>query len=399
MEAKKEICAANAAVIRYNDDYVKRPIIDETFRVLNVIEFGLDNLFPQSLALISRMAPNHRGVINSKVRYCKGAGIASDDTVFEKWAGRVNNTGETLDGVIEKLLRDEFVFGNKYIEIIIDRGRTGFAISHVDATTVRLHKDLQSVIINPDWRDSLRKNDRVYPLYPVFEKIDGAMRSIMHVKEYEPEYYNYGLPAYIAGKTAAMIDWKSSQWNLTKIEKAFNISGIIFIPVKDSEESAKVMNYIKNNYTGAEARDTTLVITKSRATEGQKAEEVQVIEAGKQMTGDWESLRSANLNDLIVAHSWYRSLSGIADNTGFDTKRILNEYAIALATVIQPVQERYKSMITKLYSDILRKDIDFDFINRPPVDDGKGYYIWEIRKMKGLDYDENDPEQNKIVMS
>jgi hypothetical protein len=387
----------NSATIRYNDDYVKRPIDTETYRVLNVIEFGYDNLFPQALALLSRMSPNHRGVINSKIRYCAGSGVVTEDKLTENWLARVNNNGESFSTVYKKILRDDITFGNIYIEIIIDRTRKNVQIAHIDSTTCRISKDKKRVIINPTWRTAEPRFNKELPLYPNFEMIDGAFRSVVHVKDYEPEYYNYGLPEYIGGKNAAQIDWKAGRWNLTKLEKAFNISGMMFVPVKDEEESKAVLNYIKKNYQGAEASETMLVIAKSRAPEGQKAEDVQVVEAGKSMSGDWKELHSMNIDDLLVAHSWFRSLSGIADNTGFDTNRVLNEYSIAKATVIQPTQQKYKELFQRIYYDITRKELVFDFLNYPPVDDGKGYFLWEIRKAKGLPYDENSPAQQIIV--
>ncbi|MFQ8806231.1 MAG: hypothetical protein ACLR8Y_15555 [Alistipes indistinctus] len=44
------------------------------------------------------------------------------------------------------------------------------------------------------------------PLYPQFDEApDGTLRSIIHYKDYEPMFENYGVPPYIAGLNVSAI--------------------------------------------------------------------------------------------------------------------------------------------------------------------------------------------------
>ncbi len=62
----------------FNPNYTKKeivPYVKRDYDFLDYIPFGSDNLFPQALALFSRLSPNHRGVLTSKERYFQGDGI------------------------------------------------------------------------------------------------------------------------------------------------------------------------------------------------------------------------------------------------------------------------------------------------------------------------------------
>ena len=115
--------------------------------------------------------------------------------------------------------------------------------------------------------------------------------------------------------------------------------------------------------------------------------------------GDWQRLHTQAESDLIVAHSWFRSLSGLDYTTGFSADRILHEYEVALNTVIIPEQVRILEPIRAAVEMILGVDASsLDIINQPPTRSKPIYMrVWEARKADGLEYDENDPEQQLFL--
>ncbi len=141
-----------------------------------------------------------------------------------------------------------------------------------------------------------------------------------------------------------------------------------------------------------------MVLTKSRATEGEKADAAQFLEQKQDDEGSWINLHNMSVTDIVVAHSWFRALTSLPDNTGFDTRRILNEYEVARRTVIHEKQELYLSIIKKIFMEQLNYEVELQFINNPPVEDHAWKRIWEVRRDKGLDFNENDPEQQKIII-
>lgn len=370
------------------------------------ISFGTDNLFPQAVALMARNSPNHRGVINSMVTYFMGHGFTTDDPETEQLIKSANFEGMTLNAVQKRLFLDDRISGNAWIEIITDKNRSFLWFNHLDVTKCRLARNKETVLLYPDWANFQGKSDKNVqdiPLYPNFkyERNEYGIyvgRSVYHLKDYEPEFTNYGIPQWIGGKDSVEIDLKTNKWNLARLKNSFQTSGMIFVPVKDAEESKKVIEQLTKRHIGEGKQGKMMVITKSRAQEGQKADTTEFVQTQDNNDGSWTDLHKQSLSDVIVSHGWYRALTGIADNTGFDTERILNEYYIALNTAIKPAQEKWIEFYEQIFKEQQNKEIDLRFINRPPIDDDQYKRIWEIRAERGLEYDENDPEQKYIVL-
>jgi hypothetical protein len=366
------------------------------------IPFGSDNLFPNALARMARMSPNHRGVLNSKTTYMVGGGLTSenDGDVLEPNADRISLTKTTKNAIFDWNLA-----GNSWIEIITDAKFSFIYFNHIDVTKVRKSKDEQRAIIHPNWRNESSTKDlrKELPIYPKFEYVKGdngstLLRSVYHFKDYEPEFTFYGVPLWIAGKDSAEIDLKTNRWNLSRLENSFRTSGILVVPVADATEASAVIDSVESNFTGEGNNSKVLVIAKTRAKENEKADTTQLIETKQDDDGNWINLHTQSLSDIMISHGWFRSLTSLPDNTGFDTNRILNEYKIALSTSIIDVQNMFVNFYKQVYLDLQNREIEIGFINKPPLDDFKYYKLWEARKQKGLDYDENDEAQQIYIM-
>ena len=100
-----------------------------------------------------------------------------------------------------------------------------------------------------------------------------------------------------------------------------------------------------------------------------------------------------------MAHSWFRSLSGLDYLSGFDSERILHEYEIALNTLILGEQQELLEPIRIVIGQVLGCDTSsMQIVNRPPARSKPLYMkVWEARKADGLDYDPDDPTQNLYV--
>ena len=71
---------------------------------------------------------------------------------------------------------------------------------------------------------------------------------------------------------------------------------------------------------------------------------------GSANDGDWTDLHTQATSDIVVAHSWFRALSGLDYSSGFNADRILHEYEIALNTVILAEQAELMGMKRELSS-------------------------------------------------
>ncbi|MEE0864620.1 MAG: phage portal protein [Alistipes sp.] len=360
--------------------------------------WGDDNMLPYALSLMARRCVTHRRIINDKADYIAGKGVTYDESIpiLGDIIRHANGSGETLRSVIARLSLDEAMFGNAFMEVVTDPSHTFLSLYHVDASSCRLARDSEHVILHHDWRLYRPSEARSLPLYPNFElQDDGTLRSMVHYKDYEPMFSHYGVAPYIAGMGAAAILYKTDKWNIARLDNSFQLSGVMMLDgaVDNEEEADRLVRMAEERFSGNPGQ--VLFVLRNN-TEGDSS---RFIPIDTSSDGDWSKLHEQSESDLVVAHSWFRSLSGLDYSSGFSTDRILHEYEVALNTLILSEQEQLLEPIRDIISRTLKVDASsLEIVNRPPTRSKPLYMrIWEARKADGLDYNENDPEQQPFL--
>ncbi len=360
--------------------------------------WGDDNMLPYALSLMARRSVIHRRIINDKADYIAGKGIAYDESV--QLLGDIvkcaNGSGESLRSIIARLALDEAMFGNSFLEVVTDAAHSFLAFYHIDASTCRLARDTQHVVMHHDWRNYRQTEACTLPLYPNFEEQDdGTLRSVVHYKDYEPMFSHYGVAPYIAGLGAAAILYKTDKWNIARLDNSFQLSGVMMLDgtVGSEEEADRLVRMAEERFSGNPGQ--VLFVLRDRG----DGDSSRFIPIDTSSDGDWQSLHEQSESDIVIAHSWFRSLSGLDYASGFSTERILHEYEVALNTVILSEQEQLLEPIRKIINAILGIDSSsLDIINRPPTRSKPLYMrVWEARKADGLEYDESDPDQQLFL--
>ena len=309
---------------------------------------------------------------------------------------RVNGDGESLRQVLNKLAFDKSLFGNAFLEIVTDETHSFLSLYHQDATHCRVAKDSQHIILHHDWSRFRANEAKTLPLYPLFEKqSDGTMRSMIHYKDYEPMFEHYGVPQYIAGMNVSAIAYKTDRWNIARLDNSFQLSGIMMIDnaVESTEEAAEMARMAEQRFGGKPGQVMFIIRDES------SDDNSRFIPIESQNDGDWKALHDQATSDIVVAHSWFRSLSGLDYSTGFSAERILHEYEVALNTVILGEQSELLEPIINVIAEVLGVDSSsLEIINRPPTRSKPIYMkVWEARKADGLEYDENDERQQLFL--
>lgn len=360
--------------------------------------WGDDNMLPYALSLMARRSVIHRRIINDKADYIAGKGIAYDESV--QLLGDIvkcaNGSGESLRSIIARLALDEAMFGNSFLEVVTDAAHSFLTFYHIDASTCRLSRDTQHVVMHHDWRNYRQTEACTLPLYPNFEEQDdGTLRSVVHYKDYEPMFSHYGVAPYIAGLGAAAILYKTDKWNIARLDNSFQLSGVMMLDgtVGSEEEADRLVRMAEERFSGNPGQ--VLFVLRDRG----DGDSSRFIPIDTSSDGDWQSLHEQSESDIVIAHSWFRSLSGLDYASGFSTERILHEYEVALNTVILSEQEQLLEPIRKIINAILGIDSSsLDIINRPPTRSKPLYMrVWEARKADGLEYDESDPNQQLFL--
>ncbi len=360
--------------------------------------WGDDNLFPEALALMSRRSTTHRRIINDKADYISGKGVTFDpeSTTLARITERANGLGESLRQVLNKLAFDKALFGNAFLEIVTDPGHTFLSFFHQDASKCRVARDDRHVLLHHNWSAFTATDMKSLPLWPLFEKApDGTLRSMIHYKDYEPMYEHYGVPPYIAGMNVSAIAYKTDQGDISRLDNSFQLSGVMILDgtVDSEQEAAEIVRKAEKKFAGKPGQVMFMI------REGDGNEKSRFVPIDSSNEGDWKELHDQATSDIVVAHSWFRALSGLDYSAGFNSERILHEYEVALNTVILGEQAELLEPIRRIIRQITGCDASsLQIVNHPPTKAKPLYMkVWEARKADGLDYDPADENQQLFL--
>ena len=356
--------------------------------------WGSDNRLPTLLSEISRCSTTHRRIINDKADYISGKGFIfdSEQSLLSDFVEQVNSSGETLRQLLNKVAFDKSLFGNAFVEVVTNSEHTFLSLYHQDATKCRVAKDSEHILLHHNWDNFSSKDVVSLPLYPAFEsQSDGTLRSIIHYKDYEPGFEHYGVPPYIAGLGVSAIAYKTDRWNISRLDNSFQPSGVMILDeaVDNEADAERMVRNAEERFSGKPGQ--VMFIVK----DGSDKDNSRFLPITASSDGDWEALHTQATNDIVVAHSWFRSLSGLDYSTGFNSERILHEYEVALNTVILGEQSELLEPLRELIDRVLGVDASsLEFVNRTPTRSKPIYMkVGEARKADGLDYDPEDERQ------
>jgi len=313
------------------------------------IPFGTDNLFPQYLAELKRQSSTHRSVLAQKTIFTSGAKFVTNNEDLKEFIRDVNADGESLRDVYKKLSDDYYSFGNAYLEGVIYDG--GVNLYHLDSTTVRIAKDKKGVLVHPDWKNYRTQRDKMshIPLYP---EVKGN-RFVVQFKDYEPTFTFYGLPDYIAALEHIAVDYEIGKWNHTKFKNGFQPSAIVEISGDMGEDEAKeLVQEAQRKFVGDGNNGKIMFIVKNGDT---APASVQIIKDDQE--GSWLDLQKVTDQNIVTAHRWQPSLSGLVssgkmNNTGSE---IRIAYDLAMTTVIKDTSD----LLLNGIRNILHKEMGF----------------------------------------
>jgi len=297
------------------------------------IPFGTNNLFPQYLAELGRKSSTHRSVLAQKTIFTSGAKFVSNNEDISDYIKDVNADGESLRMIFKKLASDYYTFGNAYLEGVLYDG--GMNLYHIDATTVRMSKNKKEAYVHPDWAkyNTMKDDLNIIPIYP---EVRGN-RFILQFKDYEPTFSFYGLPDYVAALEHIAVDYEIGKWNHTKFKNGFQPSAIVEISGDMGEEEAKkLVTEAQKKFVGEGNNGKIMFIVKNGDT---SPANVSIIKDDQE--GSWIDLQRITDQNIVTAHRWQPSLSGLVssgkmNNTGSE---IRIAYDLAMTTVIKDTSD------------------------------------------------------------
>ena len=329
--------------------------------------FGQDGSFLKGLIAGISNSPTKRNIINQKTTLSLGDGfmaVKSDKVPFlyslrkmlrllkadetsinelNELISNVNLHNESLEEVMEKLFFDYYSFGNAIAEFkrTTRGGKPIVFLYHVPIENAAIEKANENGIVKNvgicnSWdNDGLSDKDiRVVPIYPEFE--DDS--SIVHIKDYAPNFSYWGIPSNIAGRFWAEIEYRIPKYNITKFKNGFLPSAIIQAYGSFTQDEAEELaNSFKETFSDTENGSRLLLQILRNKTD---AADIQTLDDKSE--GNWLELQTTATQQIITSEGWLPSISGVAQPGKLgNTQELKDSIELVSNIKIKPVRRKF----------------------------------------------------------
>ena len=199
-----------------------------------------------------------------------------------------------------------------------------------------------------------------------------------------------------------IISGLTNLWNQNRLENGFTSPGLLIVPGINDPSDAESLDSEFNKFRGVDGEKSGDFIIQYLAdlSPGQTSQQAKFIEFKKNEEGNWMNLHQQAELSIITVHNWFRSLTPYSgESTGYDSNRIVNEYEIALNSIINPMQTFFLRHFDQILKYFSLPTGQLTFINEPPIQRIHPLkFVWEARRDAGLPFDKNDPIQNQLVI-
>lgn len=340
-----------------------------------------DNTFINDLAKRANQSSTHRAILNSKITYIIGDGIMFSNKDGSDYNGKyddkireVNGRGESLLSVIKKIAYDYVTFGNAYYNLV--KTADTYTLFHTDATTVRLKVADEKGFINGAyisryWNEIKLNNqsgDRPVTGVDVYSSTNkSAKESLIHIKQYSPENYYYGLPDYIGCLEWIDIEYQIPKFNLDLFKNGFFPSALIQLYGDTPEGFNTPTDYLEHFVDRFTGEGNNNKIMAQLLDEGTTPANVQLFDGVKE--GHFKLQDELAVQRIISAHRWYPELSGILIPGKLGgSENISNSYEIAMNTVINVYKQDILEPLNNIILPLLgMNDVTIDLTILNPI--------------------------------
>jgi len=334
--------------------------------------FDVNSSFLKGLMALSNNSPTLRNILNTKTTLTVGDGFVPIESsqvpflqtlrkLFKKvfvgdagtqamneLVGSVNLNNETLDKVIRKVAFDYWAFGNAMVEFVKTTrdGEDIMYIYHIPLHKAAIKKTDESNIIkaigvsdNWDFEHGAGQNIVEIPIYPTF---NAQGRSAVHIKNYSPGFFYWGLPSNIASRFDSELEYRIRKYNLGKFDNGFILSAIIqSYGNMTPEEGKKLVKRFTETFSGT--GNNSKVLFQVLRDEKYKTD-VQVLEDKSE--GRFLELQKLSTQGIVTGNQWQPALSGIQEAGQLGSnQQIRDSLELVKNTTIKEVQNEIMTTI------------------------------------------------------
>lgn len=320
---------------------VELPDIKEV-RGKEYMYYGNLNLFPQSLIELYDTSAMHHTCIDAITAGIVGDGI---EIIGDEY---VNQKGETVDEIFEKVSLDYTLYNGYAINVVWNKERTKIAeMYHLPFANVRSGKpneedEVEEYMYSADWAN-LRKYP--YQTYKAFDTTDNKgdnASQVFYFYNYTPGNQVYPLPNYVAAMNDISLDAQVSRFHANNI--ANGLAPSMFVQFRNGvpspEERRDVYKEIEKTFTGTENAGRFFLAF------SEPGKEMQVTPIDSANDDYYLLLEQRISSRILTAHRITSPLLlGIKDSTGFSSNadEIKVAYAHFEGTVVEPKRKKIVS--------------------------------------------------------
>jgi len=332
------------------------------------VSFGKDNLYPDKIIELYNTSAMNGTAINSITDAVKGEGIAEYGELV------VNQLGDTLNDLYERIALDYVLFGGYVLNVIWNRGGDKVVeIYHLSFDKVRSGKLNEEDVVEEYYYSSNWGNTRKYkPVrYKSYDPLDNKGENasqIFYCFDYTPGNMIYPLPAYVGALNDIQLDARISKYHNSNISNGFSGGVLINMPNGEptpDEQRALYRDLVKS-FTG-EDNAGRLFVSFSEGPE--LAPQVQAVTSAND--DYYTTLETRISSRILTAHRITSGrLIGVRDEGGLgnNADEIEVAYTHFVSTTIEPKQKKINKCLSRVLSaygidtplSIIPSTIDFN---------------------------------------
>lgn len=318
----------------------EQPIFKEN-KSKNIVEFGMDNSYPDYLLGLFNESPKHGAIVKSKVGYIFGHG-------FQDIPVKANSAGESWNQILKKCVMDDELYGGYYLQVIYNLLGRIKDVFHIEYHKVRSNKDQTEYYVKNDWQ-SFKEKARSYPS---FNPAEPVASQILAVKQYNPLSDVYPLPSYFAALNYIDSDVQVSRHVLGNAKDGFVASTLINLNGGEPQEEHKaaIEKGIKKKFTGSEGDRVVIMFNKSK----DNAADIVPLSTTMLTKEDFTNINNLIQQEIFAGHQIVSpALMGIKTEGQLGGRNELRDaYEIFNNTYVQERQETHNENFGELFAII-----------------------------------------------
>ena len=350
----------NSQVLNFKFNRYDPPIFKEV-KDGELVIYGRNpnDLFPDFLIDLYNKSSNHSAAINAKYRYTFGGGwvahtkvmTLSDRAIYSEKINNINQAGDSLNDLTEKIGIDYYIHGSFAIEVIYGKtGKKWTDLNFVPISGIRALK-LKDGLIKycylPNWKGvskyDVAKDKEGFKEWWPFGSDKGGESQLFYFRNSRPiksgESDVYAQPSYIAALPWIDLDSRTGVFHLNNLRNNFSVGSMLnlFNGEPTPERKDQIIKELKAHFAGENAEETGGVMV-SFNKPGSTPATMDRMSAGDQDKLYLQVSEFARTG-IFTVHNIPQSLMSIPTDNAFSKDDIQKDFDFFNNTYVKPIRE------------------------------------------------------------